>query len=319
MIDVDTAPEVKARLEIPALSPQLRTGLQALPLLRLRLRLRLLAPLTADPFLGNLIRGQIGAALHTNAPRSYQALMGDGDGARRWALEAPWGDTSLFTAGQPLDCHVTLIGGGVRHASDLISAFASIAQHGLGRSDNTGHRTPVKFEGAELERWLGIHSTAADGSITALSIFDGSTGSVSQGMQLELLRPLCMKQDGRALMTMPDAEKLLRRAIGRLVQLLPFEDTGIDRRGSLFQPEEHDAWLSIAQRTTVRATGFREHHWIRHSHRTHADMPLKGFTGCLVLSAPGGALLPWFRLTEWLHLGGKTTFGLGAVKANLVT
>jgi len=319
MIDSPPSTEVKASVEVPALSPRLRTRLQALPLLRLRLRLRLLAPLTCDPFLGNLIRGQLGAALHTKAPKSYQTLMGDAIGARRWTLEAPWEATSPLAEGHSLDCYVTLIGNGVNHASELTDAFASIARHGLGRPNETGHRTPVRFEGAELTRWPEIADIASNGTISALSIFDGSTGSASHGMQLKLRRPLCIKQDGQALMTLPSAEQLLRRAIGRLVQLLPYEETGVGMHGSLFQPDEHAAWMFIAQRSSVRATDVREHHWLRHSHRTHADMPLKGLTGCLVMSAPGGALLPWFRLAEWLHLGSKTTFGFGAVTANLVT
>lgn len=312
-------------LVVPSLSPRLRSELQALHLLRLQLRLRLLDDLHTEPFLGNLMRGQVGAVLHEQSPTSFQALMGDDAGARLWTLEAPWADAPWLPAGAALDCWVTLIGPGCSHAPALIDAFAGLAVRGLGpaRPPLQGQRAGVRLEAVHRLDLPG--PPAQECGTSALAVFEASPGQPQAGLRLQFHRPVRFKQHGRVLLQPPEPEALLRRALGRVVQLLP--PPASSPAGSsapeapphgLFQPEEHAAWMQLARQSNVTSHDLQACQWQRHSRRTGHDMPLEGMVGAWHLDAPGGGLLPWFRLMEWLHLGSKTTFGFGALKADLL-
>ena len=75
-------------------------------------------------------------------------------------------------------------------------------------------------------------------------------------------------------------------------------------------PLEH--WLADSAALDCQAN-LHDVEFSRHSNRQHRDMPLAGVIGHLCISGPiSTELLAALALGQWLHVGGKTSFGLGA-------
>jgi len=317
----------------------LRCALAALRLHRVYAYHELQGDLHGEPFMGNLWRGQIGAWWHSNAPAAFTALMGDADGGRHWALRAPWSDGAWTPAGAMLATRVTLIGPAVEHAQAVVDALEAVGRQGLGpRHGQTGLRTQARLQDLRVETLPGAsqvtpsaldvleHTTAAE----AMRHADVAGGS-GDLLEVALTRPLRFKVDGTVFVGVPTMEQLLRRTLGRLVQLLPAAegdrpDSGAgtvdtageaepgDERRRLFDPQEHAAWMAAARDCHCVEHDLRAWHWRRHSRRSHQDMPLEGVTGRLRYQGPRATLLPWLRLADWLQIGSKTTFGFGALE-----
>jgi hypothetical protein len=81
----------------------------------------------------------------------------------------------------------------------------------------------------------------------------------------------------------------------QLRQALPLDISGLFRVASGLEVE-----------TDLRAQG-----WQRYSNRQRRHMPVAGVTGSWRLAGDLERLWPFLYLGQWLHIGKKTTFGLG--------
>lgn len=127
-------------------------------------------------------------------------------------------------------------------------------------------------------------------------------------LELELLSPLFLKRAGEPLPAAQLRAHDVVLALSRRLRLL-------DQLYNLL-PAEADPRIWVEQaaslRLQLRAT---EVNYRRYSNRQHRSMPLQGITGRLRLQglvSPG--LADAFALGQWLHLGGKTSLGLGAYR-----
>jgi hypothetical protein len=302
----------------------LRAALAALPVCRLHARHELLDDLQTEPFMGNLWRGQLGAWWHAHAPSAFAALMGEDTGGRPWALCAPWSDAAWVPAGAILESRVTLIGPGVAHAAAVIDALGELGRAGLGaRRGASGQRTGARLSDLRLEPLPGTSQTqpslldVLDHPAAPTGLQPGVADCACQPLWVALKRPLRVKESGKVFLGVPTLEQLLRRTLGRLVQLLPAPPDGHDRaeeRSRLFEPEAHAALVAAARACHCVGHDLQAWHWRRQSRRTHQAMPLEGLTGRLHYAGPHAALRPWLRIADWLQIGSKTTFGFGVLE-----
>lgn len=130
-------------------------------------------------------------------------------------------------------------------------------------------------------------------------------GPAPESARLQLLTPLRLKRAGRVLG--PDelvAGDLLFAAVRRVAEVCEHH---LGRpAGSDFTALRQAA---AASRFTHRALDWRG--GSRWSTRQRQHVPLDGVVGEVTLAGPLRPFWPLLQLGQWLHLGGKTTFGLG--------
>jgi hypothetical protein len=293
-----------------------------LPLCRLVFAHRFLEDAALEPLKGSLWHGVFGACLHDLQPRAYGALFGLEDSRRPWALIPPLDTETWVPAGAVVQAAITLMGhGAVAHAAACVAALEEMGKRGLGRQRARAELLEVALQSAEGELlpWpeeahtLGAQAVAG-GLPSAAQVWrvaeQAQTTVPAQGLSLQLMTPLRLKEEGNIKREAPSLALLQRRLLGRWVLLNP------PREGGLFAPGERNAWLALAEQAPLL-----EHHlqglaWQRRSARQQRHMPLEGLCGKLRYGAPAQALRPWWALAEWLQLGSKTSFGLGVVQAS---
>ncbi|WP_349618207.1 CRISPR system precrRNA processing endoribonuclease RAMP protein Cas6 [Azotobacter salinestris] len=275
---------------------------------RWSLRLTLARPLTQVEHAGSMLRGAFGHALKSLACRCgdeqhmpgcpYQQIfdpLPPADWPARYrdcppafALTPPAADASSRTR---LDFAFTLLGPSHMQRALVWEAWHQAASHGLGN-----RQIPARLQ--------------AIGYDTLLPRLEAT-----RRVRLQLTSPLLLKrkQPGQntsqplrphelgaadLLLALHRRLELTQRLYGVPVQPLP----------PLAQ------WLALAERLELRSN-LQEHRFTRRSNRQQQHMPLYGLTGTLDLSGPlPPDLLEALSLGQWLHVGGKVSFGMGGYR-----
>ena len=108
------------------------------------------------------------------------------------------------------------------------------------------------------------------------------------------------------LRTPPDFPTLLERILGRLNTLARAYHGGV-----LIDEADKRALLEQAQGVTIQAHDLIWDDWARYSGRQKEWMQFGGLLGSITYRGELGPFMPYVAMGEWLHVGGKTSFGLG--------
>lgn len=319
-----TSPTCATALEVSP-SPQLAAALQALPVLRISALHRLHCDARLDAIKGGLWRSVFGVSLHDVDRAAYDALMGPvthgEDAARSWALRAPDMADEWIPAGAGLPMHITLLGAeAVASAGACVMAIHRMGERGFGSARaqaalvELGFATPGKAP--VIQGQAPAWSTALPEQIGTLAdAWRAAAGSVqepaSTGLQLRLISPLRVKQQGEMLRAVPTLPLLTQRLLGRLVQLLP------QIEGGIFAVGERSELLDLATRCVLMAHDMGGLTWDRYSAKQKRVMPMEGLMGVIGFTSPAASLYPLWTLAQWTQLGAKTTFGFGVVEVDL--
>lgn len=243
----------------------------------------------------NTMRGQLGAWLHANAPDAFAALYSSRTPA--WCLAA--------LAGPAPRWRITLMDHGVPHAPAVLAACEALGAVALPAAT----ASPAVF------------SEAASTATTALAVFQSAIEPDHPAAQrVDLLTPLQLQHQGQVLREAPPLELLLRGTVDRLAPWLPPGRAGDTpdacwRGHALMDPATARHALDTARAAPLQQHDLQRVQFRRRSARTAQVMPLHGLVGTLHYGAPAAALAPWLRLAQWLQLGSRTRFGLGALAA----
>lgn len=275
---------------------------------RWSLRLTLARPLTQVEHAGSMLRGAFGHALktlgcHCGSERhmpgcSYQRIfepLPPSDWPARYrdcppayVLSPPRADTASRTQ---LDFAFTLLGPSLEQRALVWQAWQQAADRGLGQQ-----RIPARLQAIA---------------------YDTSSPQVeaTQRVRLQLTSPLLLK---RKLPGQAASQPLRPHELGATDLLLALHRRlDLTRRlyGVPAQPLPPLAqWLALAERLELRSA-LQEHLFARRSNRQRQRMPLYGLTGTLDLSGPlPPDLLDALSLGQWLHIGGKVSFGMGGYR-----
>lgn len=287
--------------------------LEGLKVLRVRFHLQAQGG-TWPRFKGFLLHGALGATLKELAPDAYSALMGESDElGRPYVLLPPLDEATTLADGSPLLCEMTFMGEAARWVIPVLLAMQRMGQRGLGKgnarflvtaAEAMTLETPVPFYTAQA----GIVEVPK--AVTALEIVRSRAmpGSQPGHMQLDFISPMRLKADNRLVRQAPDFGLLWQRLLGR-VTFLAKAMGGPGWDGGMRAEMSHQATAIICMEQKLAWVD-----WPRRSSRQQVEMLFGGFVGSMRFSGEVVPFLPWFALAESLHLGGKTTFGLGAVK-----
>jgi len=277
-------------------------------LLRLRFRIRSLG-LHLPYFHGALWHGVIGARLRELDPLAYLELW-ENERCGAYALHAPLGP-EFIPEDELFGFELSLFGDAIRHTPSLIAAVDA-ATHALGMTQPNHQRGRGILE----EVWqvtpngmtpLNLHTQQEvdELGISVSAILNNIPEGASPAVRLILDYPLRLKHNGILVKQHPDFATLLRRILGRMRQLHPV-NAAEDARRLL------DLAKQISSHGAVRWGDLQ-----RWSARQQQEMVFGGLIGFLEYHGHIQPFLPWLALGEWLHIGGKSTFGFGSYQLQI--
>jgi hypothetical protein len=297
-----------------ALAPDWTAGapLSSLRLLRARFRLRVRDG-RWPRYKGFLLHGALGATLSRLAPEAFAALMGDDEEAGRpYALLPPLDEATDFLPGSRLVLEMTFFNAATACLPACLLALRQMGAAGIGQGRarfDLDSACAVWPEGEscfddEMSGTLSAFPEPRPAALLLAATPPETPGSLTLGLRT----PLRLKADNRLVREAPGFALLMHRLLGRAAML--------DRAaGGPGLPAALKQDL-LAQAAAIEPAGHRLAwvEWPRHSSRQGADMLFGGLVGELGFRGELAPFLPWLRLAEYIHLGGKTTFGLGAVR-----
>jgi hypothetical protein len=281
----------------------------ALALHRFRFTLETTRRLALPPFCGSEFHGGMGMMLARHAPAVYRELFSESEHSRPrpYALRAPV-LTRVSKEGEAMVLELMLVGAAGAHIYACFDALARLGETGVGKARG-GFRIAevhaIKPLGTELVFSRTNGHVAFWGSATSVAeILSASEIGPASACSVEFVTPLRLKREGVLLRSVPALDVLLLRIMSRAAQL-----------AEVPLPAMRHSLLEIASSARIACHDIRWQEWSRYSARQGKSMPFGGLVGSVRYEGENlQPLIPWLRLAEWLHVGNKTTFGLGACR-----
>ena len=303
-----------------------------LPIARLRLMVRVEAPLLLPPYAGSMLRGAFGHALlalsplpHTDGtpcalhatcpycqlfaapPLPGHSLQKFSHMPQPYVIEPPMGGARQLQAGQTFDFGLVLIGKALGQLPTVLQAWQRALRTGLGREHSPCTLMEICSENG-TQRLSDKHEQ--------LSKLDASlppAPALGEQTTLHFHTPLRLQVQGKPVRAGQLTARDLLIALARRTQLL------CDVHLGAAAPQHDFATLSTqAAAVKLQAQDLRWFDWGRYSQRQQQEMQLGGLLGSMQLQgdlAPFGELL---HLGQWLHIGKNATMGLGGYRLQAV-
>ena len=218
--------------------------------------------------------------------------------------------TSEFAAGDGFRFSFILFGRACEYYPYIIFAVAKMAENGL-----AAQRLPFTCDAA-------FWTKQKDGISEQRSLYDGKSQRLSEAamptilqngavlqapLKLKFLSPTRLKIKGRYTMDFT-FRQLVFIMLRRTLELAHFHvpDAPVNW-------EFHD-FLVQANDVTINERSLRWEDWHRYSNRQQTKMEMGGFVGELTLEGAVEAFSDLLRLSEVVHVGKGTSFGLGKVE-----
>jgi hypothetical protein len=301
------------------------------PVARYRLECEVVRPLALPDYAGSALRGVFGHALKELACVTlardcrgcallrtcpYPAVFETPppDDARRiysdiphpFVVEPPaWGTVDIPT-GAALGVGLVLIGPAQQHLPLLLHAWERALRRGLGSAGGTARLLRVRALDHSDPDAGPVLETGPDARLRdhPASLPLPAPGAAPKTVRVELLTPLRLKRDGRPLrpgqLQPRDLLMALVRRTADLCELQLGRRTGWD--------------FAALSRQASAVAGSARLEWrdaTRWSNRQQQHTPLGGLVGTIDLEGDFAPFWQLLHLGQWLHVGGKATFGLG--------
>ena len=304
-------------MHMPAVTPDLcpLSWLSPLNLLRTRFRCTALTSLAFAPrelgYKGNAFHTRFEAALIRVSAAAYKLLCGQADAGRKpYVLIPPLDGLTEYPATLRFDVELLLIGTAVNHFSACRDALAQAGKLECGtvsgwfEVDAVEHLLPAT-DGSASGTTTTDAAPAAEHCVHAGQLMSLPSAPV-ESSTLKLLTPLRLHGASRQA---PTFHALMRSLFRRAAALAAFDPA--------IGPEdeaETAALLKLAKSIETRDAALTWFDWERASPNKNEWMKLGGYIGSIGFAGDLTPFVPYLRLGEWLHVGGKTSFGLGRYK-----
>lgn len=263
----------------------------------------------------SLFHGVLGRVLHRDFPYLYSEIFGreqvEGDASltiHPYILLAPLDELRTWEAGHEFGFELTLFGKAVRHAQACCDALSLVGRDGLGE-----RRTKFTVHQVEYLSADGLDTVWRDGRdnawIAPVDLYLDESGTSCAKLTLDLQTPLRLKHENRLVRQPPDFSLLFSKLLARLNML-----TQAQGNQPLVEGVAKASLTQLANDIVLLQSDTRWVDWNRYSSSQKATMQFGGLMGTLEYSGALAPFLPYLRMAEFTHLGGKTTFGLGKVQ-----
>lgn len=257
------------------------------------------------------LHGGFGLMLHAHYRLIYEDLFGDQRDSgmvRTYVLRPLNALQQAVQAGQPFAFELVLIGASARYWMACAEAFERLGTNGV-----TSARYRFGIECIEQFSPQGILRVwSADQGWQVRNLVAASAAELlaepflASEWEFHFLTPIAIKTGNdllrSTLLPIPFAERLLGR-----VQLLATQQGG----GPLLDAQTKGKLLGQASGIEVLENQTWWQPASRYSRRQRRSSEFGGLVGNIRLRGEVSMLGRWFHLAPWLHVGSKTSFGLG--------
>lgn len=311
------------------------TGLEGLALGRYRITLRLTEPAVLPALPGITLRGALGTALKRlvclfprhvcqscqvrdacvyartfagTEEREDLVSRGRATPARPFVIDPPLLTKRAFEANEEISFTVTLLGSACTYLPYFVCALTQLEMKGLGRARarfivrSVIEETPQNITRELYDTQQRVLSPATPPARITQWI-DFTRSYRPRVLRLRFLSPVRVKSQHRYQRHLPF--EVFWNAVRRRI------DDVFATHGSV--PFSCD-WSQLYYLAQQFDTLTEELQWVeceRFSRSQGARMTLGGLVGTVSYRGPLGALMPWLKLGEMLHIGKNTTFGFG--------
>ena len=258
---------------------------------------------------GSVFHGSFGHALMEIAPSWYHYFFppDNSTAPKPYVLLPPLDGKTLYPSGHTFGCELTLIGKSAHHFALCQSAFEYLGnQMGIGR-------TRGKFK----LKWVSVASTST--SQPDLDTYISTCGiptkeiiksrvnlTSSDKITFHFITHLRLKEKNRLYGKIPSFSLFFARLLGRLTRLSKAYGDG----EFVSKPQKKEL-MNMAEKISIKNAEIKWDDWSRFSGRQKSWMKFGGLIGSVTYSGDFSPFIPFLALGEWLHIGGKTSFGLG--------
>ncbi|MDU9049453.1 MAG: CRISPR system precrRNA processing endoribonuclease RAMP protein Cas6 [Candidatus Electrothrix sp. Rat3] len=276
-------------------------------------RLRAEELIRLPPEKGSTFHGAFGHALKRISPFYYQELFEPGnDGAKPkpFVLLPPLDSKEAYPVGHSFTCELTLFGKAEQYFPICHAALEFLGKE-MGLGQNRG-----KFSVAAVEQACPLQSKpsfAESGSLTCQDIAASCPLSVNNDrLTMHLPTRLRLKADGHLLSRAPEFDLFLARLLGRINTL-----SSLYGHGKMVERELREQLITRARERIQLDSTKTDACWRelpRFSGRQQQWMKFGGLFGSVTWQGRAEdfqPFLPYLAIGEWIHVGGKSSFGLG--------
>ena len=220
-----------------------------------------------------------------------------------YVIEPPPIGNKVYRAGDELCFSMVLMGQAISQPPLIIFAWQCAFARGVSKAQSRANLRHVIYQPHHAPSQLVFdaqeNQTVQD---TRLSSNPLPRLSAHQ-LTLAIKTPLRIQQKGKVLSKDMQGRDFLMALVRRYYLLEEFH--GVDYVAPDF------AYLSDLAKNVQCKTDFKWCQWDRYSNRQQQKMTMGGVLGCLTLTGELEPFLPLLHDGQWLHVGNKTTFGMG--------
>ncbi len=231
-----------------------------------------------------------------------------------FVIEPPLTIKTHFPAGSAFDFTLLLMGEANTWLPYFIYAFEQMGQIGIGKKLNT-HRGRFSLE--KVQSNDGVIYSSDDHKLTPTPVKKLGLKSLESFhgqdlcLKLTLETPLRLKFENKLQADLP-FHLLVRAMLRRISSLMNVYGDG--------EPAlDYPGLVKKAETVKTIETNLSWYDWQRYSFRQDEKMLMGGMTGSVTYEGPIDEYLPLIEFCEQVHLGKQTTFGLGKIKAELIS
>ncbi len=219
-----------------------------------------------------------------------------------FVLEPPPMGSKDFAPGDTFSFNLVLIGQALAQLPLVIYAWQTALNSGLGPGHAEVELLEVVFEPEQPVAQV-VFSNANAACLLPTPPFTPEPLVSSERMSVQLLTPLRIQQKGQVLSSAMRGKDFLMALVRRYYFLQEFHTQD-------YQAPDFKA-LALQAEQIEGKHDFSWCEWQRYSSRQQQKMTFGGVLGELELTGDLTAFLPLLVAGQWLHVGNKTTFGMG--------
>jgi len=239
-------------------------------------------------------------------PKSFggQTAMHTPNLPHPFVLLPPLQEQRLIMPGESFSFQLTLFGSAIHLVESFVVAFERLGEIGIGKGQGKFHLAKVTNSDGSLV--YAPEEPPGSGEVVVRNYEEFVAAAQpweADLLSLRFLTPTHLLHHGR--LAEPTFEIFLRRLLGRASELAkihgdqPWE---LDYRGIIDS--------AVAAVHLVKKQ-LQWQDWERYSNRKEQRMKFRGFVGTVTYQGELKPLLPLIMLGQYLHIGNKTSFGMG--------
>lgn len=299
------------------LADNIGVELAAFQLAKYRFTLRAETHIALPAYKGSAVHGGFGHALKHVSPSFFEYFYnppGRGAPPKPFVITPPLDGQTQYQPGELFYTELVLVGTATQHLPICFAALDALGQK-LGLGSNKGRFKIIQVDYLNSDETFQPLYKDEQWQF-ASNIINGEQASsqISKGpaqINIQLLTRLRLKDKGRLLKQPPTFTQLLDRILGRLCSLANFY-----QQHPLLNREARNKLLEASQGIQLKHHTTQWDEWSRFSGRQKEWMTFGGLLGELVYEGELGPFMPYLKMGEWVHVGGKTSFGLGKFCVN---